>query len=483
MSVIHCNTDVNCGLPLFKASTPQKGVLTKPIENVSTVIETGVDKIVGPNEDKKNKKSRKRTIAAASTIIVVSALTMFLNPKNSGGLTAKLKNWQNVLDVKIKQSKNNFFTSKVYSFYKKLAEKVEKGTNIYFNLNSGKDVIFDSMCTNKNKKYPEFLTKNKTVHKVVKFFDDGFVKLFKNAHIKTTELFDKISRNTVKSKYKKALKEMDALETMLKLQREKLPKKKQILIDSKLIEIAKAKEAFSEANILKRLDNQEKLMSGIKEDIWNKIYNKKDGLMKNSTGFWAQDLLKDKKNVVEKEGSSFVEKLFGAKNKKGLYDETLDLCKEHLDNDAIKSLEKSLAKVNKTTRKANISECSEYFDKKRDLVLGGAPTDILTQIFGLGLCGWAVTRADKEKRWSKMFTEGVPVVVGLGSALVFSAKLFSGGVGLLAGAVVGAATDIACNIINRYVFKNKDDDEEEETKELVVKEESKNNIKKEAKHV
>ena len=101
----------------------------------------------------------------------------------------------------------------------------------------------------------------------------------------------------------------------------------------------------------------------------------------------------------------------------------------------------------------------EYFDKKRDLVLGGAPTDILTQIFGIGLCSWAVTRADKEDRWSKLFTNGVPIITGLLSSLVFSAKLYAGAKSLIAGAVVTGITDVVCGAINKHVFGNKDDDD------------------------
>ena len=110
----------------------------------------------------------------------------------------------------------------------------------------------------------------------------------------------------------------------------------------------------------------------------------------------------------------------------------------------------------KKLKKANNSECLEYFDKKRDLIVGGAPTDIVTQIFGLGLCGWAVGNADKDERLQRALNTGLPVATGLASSLIFSALLYSGGVGLLAGAAVSGVTSLGCYFINKYVFGNKD---------------------------
>ena len=125
----------------------------------------------------------------------------------------------------------------------------------------------------------------------------------------------------------------------------------------------------------------------------------------------------------------------------------------------LKILDDGLALAGKKLRKANKSECIEYFDKKRDLVVGGAPTDIVTAVLGLGACGIAVARADKENRASRAFTTGVPAVVGLGTSLACTAMLFSGGVGLLIGGAVGGVTSILCSIINKHVFGNEKDDE------------------------
>ena len=106
------------------------------------------------------------------------------------------------------------------------------------------------MCTNSNKKYPEFLTKNKTVHNIVKKVDDAFVKVFKKPHEKITKWFDSISRWTVKNSYRKSAKKLDAFEASIRLMRDKLPASERAIVDAKLNEIAQARKVFSEAEVL-----------------------------------------------------------------------------------------------------------------------------------------------------------------------------------------------------------------------------------------
>lgn len=448
--------------PAFMSEKVEAGILTKPIETIQKTIETGVDTFVGQEKDTKKKKSRTKAIIASSTVLVLGALTFVFNPTSSGKILSKLKDLQASLDLKVQKNKQNFLKSNVFKFFKKASNKIEQGMHIYFNFNSGKDVIIKDLCANKNKKYPEFLTKNRTVHNIVKTIDDGFVMVFKKPHEKITEIFDKISRSTVKRSYSTASKNMDTLETFIKSYKEKLPADKQSFVDKKLIEISKAREVFSDKKVLERLENQEKLMGNLEKDIWNRIYNKKDGFAKNSTNFWAQEALVSQKAQVEKEGNEFISKILGSKNKKGLYDEVIGAFKDRLEPDEMKRLEAGLKDVSKKLNKAKHSECFEYFDRKRDLVLGGAPTDILTAITGMGLCGIAVSKAEKENRLVKAFTTGVPVLVGLASSVAFSAMLLSGGVSLLLGAAVGGVADIVCDLIAKHVFGHKDEDDEQE---------------------
>ena len=441
--------------PVFKAD---KGFLSTPINKVTDTIESGVDPFVDPNEKPSKKKKRRRIIAASSTVLVLGALTMLANPRGSGKAMAKLKKLQAQFELKMHQNKDKFLKSKLYEFGKNVTGTAEKGMNVYFNLNSGKDIVIQEMCINANKKYPEFITKNETLHKIVKKTDEIFVKIFEKPHKKITEWFDSISIATVKKDYRKANADLDLLNEELKIFRNKLSKKDQATFDKKLQEIMKSREAFDQSTMLNRLAEQGKMMEFLPEDLWNKMYNKKDGFAKNSTNFWVRDSLIDQKALVEQEGEKRIAKLFGNKDKKGLYDEIVDLCRKNLNEEEIKLLEKDMAQSLKKLKKANESECAKYFDKKRDLVVGSAPTDILTQIFGLGICSWAVSRAEKEDRVQTLVTKGLPIITGLGSSLVFSALLFPAGPSLIAGVGVSAVTGVVCHLINKYIFGNHDDE-------------------------
>ena len=455
--------------PGFRANpVVPNSVLTKPIEKVQQTIETGIDTFyTNPNEDKKKKKLRKRAITVGSVVLVLGGLTLLLNPKNSGKFNQKIKDLRTKFGLKMQESKDSFLKSKFYGGCEKIFGVAEKGGNVYFNLNSWKDVAFQSFCTNSNKKYPEFLTKNKTVYKIVKSVDDFFVKILNKPHKVVTKWFDSISQYTVKNKYKKASKKLDLLENLIKEYKDKLPTDKKQLLENKLQEIAQARKAFSKENIIKRFGEQENLMQNLENDLWQNIYTKEKGFMKNPTNFWVQDALKTQKEQVVKNGEELVEKLVGGKGKKGLYDEALDILRENIDKNNLRNFDITLEQASKKLRQANLSECVEYFDKKRDLVVGGAPTDVVSQIFGLGMCGLAIGSTDKDQRLQRALTTGLPVATGLASSLIFSALLYSGGVGILAGAAVSGVSSLGCYLINKYVFGNKDNeiDSEEQTEQ------------------
>ena len=85
MSVKYHNFNINNEQqvnPVFSAD--RKNILNKPIQNVQNVIETGVDTFIDTSkEDERRKKIKKRAIAASSTVLVVSAMTLLLNPRSS----------------------------------------------------------------------------------------------------------------------------------------------------------------------------------------------------------------------------------------------------------------------------------------------------------------------------------------------------------------------------------------------------------------
>ena len=148
-----------------------------------------------------------------------------------------------------------------------------------------------------------------------------------------------------------------------------------------------------------------------------------------------------------------------------------------LDQTEQKTLNDALKNAGKKLNKANHSETVEYFDKKRDLVLGGAPTDIVTALGGLGISGVAIAAADtKEDRISRALTGGFPIIAGIGASMAFTAMLFSGVQGMLYGFLTSIGLSKLGSIADNYILGNKHNDKiiEPTTKELSTKSEVRN---------
>jgi hypothetical protein len=85
----------------------------------------------------------------------------------------------------------------------------------------------------------------------------------------------------------------------------------------------------------------------------------------------------------------------------------------------------------------------DYFDKRRDLTLGSAPTDILTATVGITTGAIALASADdRDKRISRTLTGILPAVAGIGTNIAMTSMLFSGTKGMLIGAATGGALSL-----------------------------------------
>ena len=197
----------------------------------------------------------------------------------------------------------------------------------------------------------------------------------------------------------------------------------------------------------------------------NKWVRKGEHIDKNMT-FWAEEILMPTRNGVEQKGLNAVEKVMGnGKGQKGLYEEVCSILNPNLNAEEQKALNKAFEKASKKLNKANNTECVKYFDKKRDLVLGGAPTDILTAVFGLGFSGIAIATADnKEQRMSRLLTGVFPVVAGIGTSIAFTAMLFSGVQGLLLGFATSIGLSKIGSLIDHHLLGNKNNDTEKSSK-------------------
>ena len=421
-------------------------IVTKPIDKVENIVNTTVDTFVPEAKDEETKKSRKTAIRVGSTVLVLSAIVALLNPKISSNLVNKLKTKSIDAGNKAKVDKS------LLGSWHKIKAKVFNGTSNAFqvanNFNSVKDELFQKLC-------------NKTV-------------FTKKIHKWITKCFDKISKQTVYGKYKSVSKQMNTLDAIMKQYRERLSAKDKILFDKKLKEIDDLQEYFNSANTRNRLKNQETLMQNLEKDVstkinqgvdtvWGTITRKKSEnpmKFKDTYTFWAEDSLMAERNKIEEDGLNVINALVGdKKTKKGAYHEMVELLAPKLKNEEKLAFEESIMKADKLLRTANKTECVEYFDKKRDLMLGSAPTDILTAIASLIASGIAIGVADtKEDRISRFISGALPVFAGFGVSTALTAMLFSGGKGMALGTGSGMIFSALGSTASHKLFpKNKNE--------------------------
>lgn len=440
------NYNVRVQVP-FKANE-QGGleIVTKPIDKVESIVNNTVDTFVPESQDEEKKKSHKTAIRVGSTVLVLSAIVALLNPKFSSSLVNKLKTKSTKAANKAKVDNS------LWGVWNKVKGKFFDGTtNIIQILNNGnsvKDELFQKLC-------------NKT-------------SFTRKIHQSITKGFDKISRQTVFVSHKKASKQMNMLDEIIKHYKDRLSASDKTILEQKLKEIDKLQEHFNSANTKDRLKNQETVMQNLEQDVSKKIIQAKDTVwgtikgkkpdnpmqFKDTCTFWAEDSLMAKRNKLEEEGLNVINNLVGdGKTKKGAYNEIVELLSPHLSKEEKQAFEESIKQADKLLRTANKTECVEYFDKKRDLMLGSAPTDVLTALASLTASGIAIGVADtKEDRLSRLISGALPVFAGLGVSTALTAMLFSGGKGMALGTGSGMVLSALGSGVSHKLFpKNKGD--------------------------
>lgn len=128
--------------------------------------------------------------------------------------------------------------------------------------------------------------------------------------------------------------------------------------------------------------------------------------------------------------------------KQGKVEDILDIYKKILPDSEYKTVEKSYRKSVKSLDKSIRIETEEFVSKLRDLVLGGAPTDILTILGPLGVLGYYLGKSeDNDQRMSISLKYGIPALAGIGVTMYCNAKLYAGTKSL----IIGTLSTIALN--------------------------------------
>jgi len=388
-------------------------IITKPIDKVESIVNNTVDTFVPETQDEEKKKSHKTMIRVGSTVLVLSAFVALLNPKFSSALVNKLKTKSTNAGNKAKV--DNSFLGKWNKVKEKFLNGVTNLIQVLNNMNSAKDELFQKLCSK--------------------------TSFTKKIHQSITKGFDKISRQTIYSKYDKVTRKMNTLDDIVRHYKGRLTPENQQKLEEKLAEIEKVQEYFGKSKIQSRLNTQETLMGNLEKDVISKIKQYKNDVFegknrKDIFKFWAEDALMPQRNHIENEGKTVIDSLVGdGKEIKGAYKEVVELLSPHLKDEELRAFEDTIRKTEKLLRNANHSECVEYFDKKRDLMLGSAPTDVVTALASLAASGIAIGVADsKEDKISRTVSGALPVIAGLGVSTALTALLYSGGKGMALGA-------------------------------------------------
>ena len=389
-------------------------IITKPIDKVESIVTNTVDTFVPESQNEEKKKSHKTMIRVGSTVLVLSAIVAIFNPRFSSALVNKLKTKSTSAGNKARV--DNSFWGKWNKIKEKFLTGITHTIQVLNNLNSAKDELFQKLCSK--------------------------TSATKKLHNSITRGFDKISRQTIYSKYDKVNHKINLLEDIIKNYKDRLAPADCAKLEQKLAEINRTQQYFGKSQIQSRLQTQETLMSDLEKDVVDKLKQYKNDIFnggKNSKdifNFWAEEALMPHRNRLEAEGTRVINTLVGdGKTQTGVYKDVIELLSPHLKDDELRALEDIVKKTEKLLRKANHSECVEYFDKKRDLMLGSAPTDVVTAVASLIASGVAIGVADsKEDRVSRTISGALPVIAGLGVSTALTALLYSGGKGMALGA-------------------------------------------------
>lgn len=443
--------------PQFRGAVSDSQLLSKPIEQVENVIHNTVDKFTpqkSEQETEEKRKSKKAAIKTLSSVLVVSGLVALLNPSFSNKMLTRIN--KAAQKASSKAQSNLTTQDKLYMSLSKSLNEVSRSMKFVNTLNATKDVMFTKLC--KSQRYGGI--KNDTLRKILQTINKWFTNIMSKAHNGITKGFDYVSKKTVFTKYQRVNSGLDSLDHVLGVYRSKLPKSELDKFDKKFEEIIQARSFFKKDETSKRLLAQQQAMTNLQDDFSHRITEYLDNFEgslrspkqikkfyqnwqknaehfnKNKT-FWAEEIVAPQREIINKEGKAAVDKLVGdGKGYIGKYGELMEIISPYISKEEKAILEDSIDVMGKRLRSANKSECMEYFDKKRDLMLGGAPTDIVTAATTLGVSGVLIGTADsKEDRVSRTLTMVIPAIAGVGVSFAMASALFSGTTSLLSAGI------------------------------------------------
>jgi len=140
---------------------------------------------------------------------------------------------------------------------------------------------------------------------------------------------------------------------------------------------------------------------------------------------------------------------------KGALQEILTIYKHLLPREDYIKLKAAAVKTSRSIDDAVTKETDSFFDMKRDLKLGSAPTDILSILAAVGAIGVGLKNAEnKDQQRSVLLKAGIPALGAIATSLYFSASLVSGGRAMLYGAISGLIISKCGSMLDDYRKKH-----------------------------
>ena len=140
---------------------------------------------------------------------------------------------------------------------------------------------------------------------------------------------------------------------------------------------------------------------------------------------------------------------------KGALQEILTIYKHLLPREDYLKLKEIALKTSHSIDKAVVKETDSFFDMKRDLKLGSAPTDILSILAAVGAIGVGLKNAEnQDQQRSVLLKAGIPAICAIATSLYFSASLVSGGRAMLYGGISGLIISKCGSMLDDYRKKH-----------------------------
>lgn len=197
------------------------------------------------------------------------------------------------------------------------------------------------------------------------------------------------------------------------------------------------REINKQLSNLSGLDNQSPAYEKLQQELLSKLEAFKTSI---STG--AKAYKYDDKIISAVGEHTRIMKEIICSKKRGKFDEMLEIYEKLLPEKEYAKLKRQVTETVKSLDNSITKESVEYFDKRRDLKLGSAPTDILTILVGFGSLGVGLaSTSDRDTQASVALKYGIPAIGGMLTSMVVTSMLVSG----LKSHLVGFASSLVLN--------------------------------------